>query len=59
MRGAADSGMSGPGWYPSWDAQNLWSAVLAEKFGYRLEGEYRAYEVVQGPEKIEQMFFFH
>lgn len=47
------------GWYPSWDAQNLWSAVLAEKFGYRLEGEYRAYEVVQGPEKTEQMFFFH
>ena len=36
------------GWYPSWDAQNLWSAALAEKFGYRLEGAYRAYEVVQG-----------
>lgn len=33
------------GWYPSWDAQNRWSAALAEKLGYHFDQEYRAYEV--------------
>lgn len=33
------------GLYPSWDAQNLWSAALAEKLGYHLDYEYTAYEV--------------
>lgn len=33
------------GWYPSWDAQNKWSAALAEKLGYHFDGEYTAYEV--------------
>lgn len=33
------------GWYPSWDAQNLWSAALAEKLGYHFDREYTAYEV--------------
>lgn len=32
------------GWYPSWDAQNPWSAVLARKLGYRFSHEYAAYE---------------
>lgn len=31
--------------YPSWDAQNTWSAALAQKLGYRFEREYVAYEV--------------
>lgn len=31
--------------YPSWDAQNLWSAALAEKLGYRFSHEYTSYEV--------------
>lgn len=31
--------------YPSWDAQNLWSAALAGKLGYRFSHEYTAYEV--------------
>lgn len=31
------------GWYPSWDAQNKWSAALAEKLGYHFEREYTAY----------------
>lgn len=31
--------------YPSWDAQNLWSAALAGKLGYRFSHEYPAYEV--------------
>ena len=31
-------------WYPSWDAQNLWSAALAKKLGYRFSHEYTAYE---------------
>lgn len=31
--------------YPSWDAQNLWSAALATKLGYRFSHEYTAYEV--------------
>ena len=34
------------GWYPSWDAQNLWSVALAEKLGYHLDHEYVAYEVM-------------
>lgn len=33
------------GWYPSWDAQNLWSVALAEKLGYHVDHEYAAYEV--------------
>lgn len=33
------------GWYPSWDAQNLWSVALAEKLGYHFDYEYAAYEV--------------
>lgn len=33
------------GWYPSWDAQNLWSVALAEKLGYHFEREYTAYEI--------------
>lgn len=35
------------GWYPSWDAQNLQSAALAEKLGYHPAGEYTAYEAVR------------
>lgn len=31
--------------YPSWDAQNVWSAALAKKLGYRFSHEYTAYEV--------------
>lgn len=31
--------------YPSWDAQNLWSAALAGKLGYRFSHKYTAYEV--------------
>lgn len=31
--------------YPSWDAQNLWSAALAEKLGYHFDHAYRAYEI--------------
>lgn len=34
------------GLYPSWDAQNMWSAALAEKLGYHFSHEYTAYEVV-------------
>lgn len=30
--------------YPSWDAQNAWSAALAQKLGYRFSHEYTAYE---------------
>ena len=33
------------GWYPSWDAQNLWSVALAQKLGYHFEHEYTAYEI--------------
>ena len=33
------------GLYPSWDAQNLNSVRLAEKFGYEFSHEYVAYEV--------------
>lgn len=33
------------GWYPSWDAQNPWSAALAVKLGYHPDYEYTAYEV--------------
>ena len=32
------------GWYPSWDAQNLASAALAEKLGYHVSHEYPVYE---------------
>lgn len=32
-------------WYPSWDAQNLWSAALAKKLGYHFSHTYTAYEV--------------
>lgn len=33
------------GWYPSWDAQNKWSAALAQKLGYHYSHEYPAYEI--------------
>lgn len=33
------------GIYPSWDAQNKWSVLLAEKLGYHLDHEYPAYEI--------------
>ena len=33
------------GLYPSWDAQNMVSAHLAEKLGYEFDHEYTAYEV--------------
>ncbi len=33
------------GWYPSWDAQNKWSAALAQKLGYHFDCEYPAYEI--------------
>lgn len=33
------------GLYPSWDAQNKWSAALAQKLGYHYDGEYTAYEI--------------
>lgn len=33
------------GLYPSWDAQNLYSAALAEKLGYHRSHTYTAYEV--------------
>ena len=33
------------GWYPSWDAQNLWSAALAKKLGYNFSHKYVAYEI--------------
>lgn len=33
------------GLYPSWDAQNPWSAALAEKLGYHFDREYTAYEI--------------
>lgn len=33
------------GLYPSWDAQNTWSAALAEKLGYHFSHEYTAYEI--------------
>lgn len=33
------------GLYPSWDAQNKWSAALAEKLGYYFSHEYTAYEI--------------
>lgn len=33
------------GYYPSWDAQNLWSVALAEKLGYHYSHTYTAYEV--------------
>lgn len=33
------------GLYPSWDAQNKWSAALAEKLGYHFDRVYPAYEI--------------
>lgn len=33
------------GLYPSWDAQNPWSAALAEKLGYHYDHEYVTYEI--------------
>lgn len=33
------------GWYPSWDAQNLWSVGLAEKLGYHFDRPYPAWEI--------------
>lgn len=31
------------GWYPSWDAQNLWSVGLSQKLGYEFDHEYVVY----------------
>lgn len=36
-------------WYPSWDAQNLWSVALAEKLGYHYSHTYTAYEITGSP----------
>lgn len=33
------------GLYPSWDAQNKWSAALAGKLGYHFSHSYTAYEI--------------
>lgn len=33
--------------YPSWDAQNIWSVVLAEKLGYHYSHTYTAYEICE------------
>lgn len=33
------------GWYPSWDAQNLWSVGLAKKLGYHYDHAYTAFEI--------------
>lgn len=33
------------GWYPSWDAHNMWSVNLAEKLGYHYDRKYTAFEV--------------
>lgn len=35
--------------YPSWDAQNLWSAALAGQLGYRMERAYTAYVFLNAP----------
>lgn len=35
------------GLYPGWDAQNLWSAALAQKLGYHFDYEYAAYEITR------------
>ena len=35
----------GEGLYPGWDAHNMGSVHLAEKFGYEFDHEYTAYEV--------------
>ena len=35
------------GWYPSWDACNLWSAALAKKLGYHFDYEYIVYEITK------------
>lgn len=43
------------GLYPSWDAQNLWSAKLAKQLGYQMEGPYTAYEVRLGTEGAEAL----
>lgn len=37
------------GLYPSWDAQNRWSAALAEQLGYRFSHSYPVYEIQQMP----------
>ena len=37
------------GWYPSWDAQNLWSVALAQKLGYHFDHEYVVYERNERP----------
>ncbi len=39
------------GLYPGWDAQNKWSAALAQKLGYHIEREYTAYEVIREVKK--------
>ncbi|MGI5960026.1 MAG: GNAT family N-acetyltransferase [Massiliimalia sp.] len=39
------------GWTPYWDAANLYSVRLAEKLGYELKGEYRAYSIPKSGEE--------
>lgn len=34
------------GWYPSWDARNLWSVGLSEKLGYHFSHAYDAYDIL-------------
>ena len=34
------------GWYPSWDAQNLWSVGLAKKLGYHFSHSYECFAVM-------------
>lgn len=41
------------GWYPSWDAQNLWSVALAEKLGYHFGHTYTAYEIIEKERRNE------
>lgn len=42
------------GWYPSWDAQNQWSASLAQKLGYHFDKAYPAYEVFAFGDRINR-----
>lgn len=41
------------GWYPSWDAQNKWSAALAQKLGYHYSHEYTAYELTMSADQAK------
>ena len=44
------------GWYPSWDAQNVWSVGLAEKLGYRFSHTYTAFEITEEDTSISPHF---